>query len=313
MEILDYLLNNWKKNFSGGNPVVSNNELHYIAMKIKNQNNIAQSKKKMVDKFPFYGPDNNTSHVRYDSNVCEDEKVSGLCEYLEWLYNHIIAHIQSLFGSLYDGDLMKIDVILSKDKPKNIVENDVAMWLKKQFDLFGEGLTVDKIREIINSRFIELMVCGKFVCGNRNKDERPYIVIYYRNTNITNINQFDTYLADISKTFAHEYFHFYHYLFAGNIYKPNMAWGELAVTESLADIFAYDFLMTYHRFINKKMRDVAIKRYKFWDKYFGSSIAYAEAIRYIMKKYIDIDYSKMLAVFKLSKSSMLDAFMELTK
>ena len=305
MKMLDEIISNWDNRITGGQPKLSNRELYDIAIQIKKLS--VSSKTNSVDKFPFYGPDQNTKHVRYADNVLENERVSGLCEYLEHLYDDVIDHVWRIFGCR--NEFGKIDVILSKEKPTSVIENDVASWLKKQFNVFGERLTVEQIQKIVDSRFISLNVLGRFVRGNHNTDERPYIVIYYTNTGIKRKNQLERYFAQISSTFAHEYFHYFHYSYASHLFKMNMAWGELAVTESLADVFAYDFLMRHHKFINKKMRDVAMDRYKFWVKYFGSSIAYAEALHFIIMPYKEADYPKMRNVFTLSRTSSLDAFM----
>ena len=325
-EILEYLLNNWNNGFTAGDPVISNSELHELAKqlfcmfckmnlnsKCPNKTNVSISRviresKPLVDEFPFYGYDEETIHIRYEDSIKDDERVEGLCRELEEWYSLVVRYFNELSLQLDLPDLRveKIPVILSQERPTHSYKNNVAKWIKKQVDLLGKDITEKQIKHILDREIQTLLVSGEFV----HNCEMPYIKIYYTNT--TEVD-FYKYIASLCMTLAHEYFHYYHYLLVGkNIYKNPMPNEDLAVTESLADIFAYDCVLR-NKHYNGKMEEVAYRRHDWWIKHFGSNIPYAEAIRYCVNFSFQVNYMKMLDVLTLSKSSMNDAYKRLKR
>ena len=325
-EILEYLLSNWRSSYSAGLPKVSNAKLYELAKqlfcmfckintngKCPNKTNISNSKivrvsTPLIDEFPFYGFDEETIHIRYEDDIKEDERVEGLCRNLEEWYSLVIRYLNELSFELDLPNLKieKIPVILSKARPTHSYRNNVAKWIKKQVDLRGKDITEKAIQHILDCEIQTLLVNGEFV----HNYEMPYIKIYYTNTTE---KDFYRYIASICMTLAHEYFHYYHYLLVGNnIYKNPMPKEDLAVTESLADIFAYDCLLRNKHF-NHMMEKVAFGRHSWWIEHFGSNIPYAEAIRYCFGFGYQVQYAKMFDVLMLSKNSMKDAYKRLMR
>lgn len=306
--ILLELINGWDNRVVGGNPKLTNQELYDIAIRLINYFklrvapviNIPVNKKVKVQ-FPFNESDHDAKHVRYERNVKDGEKVEGLCSYLEEYYDSIIEHIERLFNI---AELPKIDVVLSKACPSEIINNDVAEWLKNEFKIYGDNLSKDRINEIINNKDVELSILGKFI----ESKEKPYIVIYFRNM-IENDRH--KYFINILQILAHEYFHLFHYLYTKGKNSSKDKWIRLSVNESLADIFAFDYLH-YNSANDQLMINVANERYNFWIKFFGSKVPYAQALRYFINNQ-NINYKKIEEVLNMSAINMNDAYKILIK
>ena len=318
--ILDYLIHNWNNSYIAGEPVVSNFDLYKLARQLQcifckksktNKSSISRNVRindatLEDDNFPFYGPDEDGYWIRYNDDVEMNERVPGLCRFLESHYERIVAHARNLFNG---NEAQMIPVILSKEKPTDKIENDIVKWLKTLVNLYGRDLTEKQIQSVINNEIMIMPILGHFIYDDKDRfDGRPYIKIYYQNTDINNI---DEYFAEMVMVLAHEYFHYYHYEYVTKIKFKGTNYEDKHVKESLADFFAYHYLINSN-YSNGKFITIADKRYLFWENYFGSSVPYADALRYFISKN-NIDYPKVYKVFEKSRVSMKNAYKELAK
>lgn len=308
-QMILYIVDNWNNRIKSGSPILKNSELYDIALqlikhfnlKVKNKGKIvsnikkSNSSKKARPKFIFNENDCDGDLIFYERNVKENERVDGLCSFLECNYRSIIDH---LFKFVRIDHFPMVRVILSKKRPTHKIENNVAEWILNEVKHYGKNITEERINEIIDNKEVTLAVTGRFY-PNRGF---PYIVIYYRN--IIEKDRYK-YFVKVLATLAHEYFHYFHYLFTNrrNLAKKD-EWEYLSVNESLAEIFSYDYLTK--NFIQYAL-DVANDKYQYWKKYFGSKVPYAQALRYFDSNN-KINLQKVDEVLSRSRFDMYDAF-----
>jgi len=224
-------------------------------------------------KTPPMGFDGNCYYVSYAEDVEENERIPGLCEYLESEYKGILGFIGKELGKKL-GEHSRIPVILKKELPVDTYYNDddaIARMIKTKI-ANGNNITVAEIKDILNKREITNRVSGEYF-GYQNKE--PYIVIYYRNFNTTDL---DEYMARIAQTLAHEYMHHIHNLICRqNFFSQDLHTKD--IKEGIADFFAVMYSIYSHR--NDKKLDAAEDRYKSWLNNFGSNWPYANALYFL--------------------------------
>lgn len=309
-QMILYIVDNWDNRIKGGSPILKNSELYDIALqlikrfnlKVKNKGKIVSniqknnSSKKDRPKFTFDENDSDGDLIFYEENVKENERVEGLRSFLENNYTSIVDHHWFKFVRI--GHLPKVRVILSKKRPNHKIENNVAEWILNEVKHYGENLSGERINEIIDNKEVTLAVTGRFY-PNRGF---PYIVIYYRNIIEKDRNK---YFVKVLATLAHEYFHYFHYLFTNgrNLAKKD-EWEYLSVNESLAEIFSYYYLTNS---CIQYVLDVANDKYQYWKKYFGSKVPYAQTLRYFDSNN-KIILEKVDEVLSRSQFDMYNAF-----
>lgn len=311
LDILIEIVNNWNSRITAGDPKLSNKEIYDIALQLLKLFNIHKNKtgkglkKDTFYYFPFYGRDEDSFNVRYEEGIEIDKRVEGLSGRLDEFYGRVLKHIDTLFGRYTSPEeekkIRRIPIILSDKRPSEMVHHDVGKWLKKQFELYGNDLTEERINDIVNRKIENVPIAGEFVSNNGN----PYIMIYYTNINE---NDIQSYFAKAYLVLAHEYFHYFHYVFSQNFGKKSKE--AKIVKESLAEVFAYDCLMA-NRNYNIKIDQILNDRYYWWKRRIGSSCPYAYAFYYFNRS--NIVYFKVIDVLMLSKTNMNNAYLKIIK
>ena len=209
---------------------------------------------------------------------------------------------REVFTSIKNSDdlfynLPLIPDILSKKRPMNTVKHDVAEWIKNSVDKYGKDLSKERIQYILDHQIEEYPVLGRFIY----KTEKPYIEIYYTNTNIKDYREYIDYMCGI---LAHEYFHYYHYRFVANKTFSDTSWKAVVVKEALAEIFFYLCLEHYDA-STRKFKMIIDERFEAWELKYGSKWPYAYALDFFNPR---PDLKKINEVIKLSSYDMEAAY-----
>lgn len=300
-------------------------------------------------------PTSNHEIVFYDKSVPERNRIKGLIDYLEIEYLEFIRpffqdFIEDYYRCEKDSDLIQyenhrlplIPVLLSKRKPKG-----------KQY-FHGNDYLTRKIEEYIdntgrtnNNRHVELKtildkrswidtIFGEYhtngcpnwiksgcVFENESGPYKPYIVLYYTNTNCPNE---EDYKVAICNCLAHEYFHFIHHYLAKKTFKTRSKYGTM-IKESLADFASVLYtLKQYELKQNLEFYRFAESRYNTWEDRADTDWPYAKALQFykvnnrihpFSENYRDYEHwgsiTKAYKVLNASCSSMRCAYNELLR
>jgi len=325
----------------------------WVSSKMKGdtvRNNRSNSKYK-VKVFPVNVPDripdwleSNWGIIKYDPTVPENERIPGLTGFLGGEYDHIVS---SRGHYILDRDLPLfrnrdifpfIPVVLSNELPyKEYHESDEEIARR----IVNSNGSYDEVLNILRNKDWTDRILGEYhhsgCSGNLFPEcldavdqgfqfedgSRPYITIYYRNTDCPNTEE---YMMKLGNCLAHEYFHFLNDVFAQREFAKKSAHRK-AVIEALADFYAACYTMYEHgeyRYCRAAAK-VVEDRYNAWVKKFGTAWPYAYAYYFYLIGGRELcfnmnldDYrrfgsiGKFNEVFRASARSMNEAYQILT-
>ena len=216
-----------------------------------------------------------------------------LCEEYERLINTDDPDFLLSEGSFepHLKTLASIPVIVSPEKPTreySLTDRELAEKIMEDLKFSMGEDPVDVVEKRLKNRKREEPVLGTYhhegcpeivTVESEAADEikgGPYIKIYYYH--FTQEDEEELRVA-LSNCLAHEYFHYYHDLFAPNEFNKSGKGKKSRerVKEALADYFsvAYTLLLAKNR--KDQYFDFACRRFVQWEKRFGSDWPYAYA------------------------------------
>lgn len=250
---------------------------------------------------PRKGYDPDRDYIRYADDVNDEEKVPGLTGFLAEEYNQIFHALfdgfldpesvfsldvelpeedgTSLMDTILDYFPNFIPVILSKETPVDTYHNDekaIARMIKYQVEQAGNNITEEDILGIMKKKTMVCSRLGQFVYEDLLNDGHPYIIIYYRNVNCPDWEEYKALMANV---LAHEYMHYVHSLCSNYFEDPS--WKNRAVKEGLADFFSMVYLLIRG---TKERCALAEKKYCSWKENFRSNWPYANALWFFLIK-----------------------------
>lgn len=237
-------------------------------------------------KLPQTGVDENGYYIRYDDNVEDIEKVPGLCRYLESEYEMILAFVRKLIGDRV-CDYNRIPVVLSKELPTEqylLSSEEKAKMIDFKYRN-GYKPSIKEIEKIIDKDSITFSVFGRYFGFGADRNNDPYIVLYYKNFGTDDL---ELYKAKIAQTLAHEYMHHIHNLIAKDTFNGKGKYTE-AVEEAVADFFGVLYSVWSHK--NDEKIETARETYNTWVDYFGSNWPYANALWFLFDGDNFLDFS----------------------
>lgn len=279
--ILKKIVNNWNNNIRLLNSPFTNSDLYGLALKLLNLlppsssfSNISGvadiQNSKIYDS--YHEHDHDAHHVRYDSNVPEDERVEGLARSLEDAYEGIRSYARDItIGLFKEYRFEPIPVILKQGHPTHTYKTDNATIAKLILDLKLDNThyaLYENIISILNKEVVKLNVVGQY-CGRGDR----YIVLYYENTSAK--NRRDLFLQ-LKMTLAHEYMHYVHHKFVGDRMFFDKSANRDNVIEAIADFFSAMYMgcamldVDHNKFAQQSL--------DFWIEYYGFSIPYVHAL-----------------------------------
>lgn len=248
---------------------------------------------KPTTKFPFdepilpqTGADDNGYYIRYAEDIEDNEKIPGLCRYLEGEYEMILAFVRKLIGDRV-CDYNRIPVVLSKELPTEqylLSSEEKAKMIDFKYRN-GYKPSIKESEKIIDKDSITFPVFGRYFGFGADRNNDPYIVLYYKNFGTDDL---ELYKAKIAQTLAHEYMHHIHNLIAKDTFNGKGKYTE-AVEEAVADFFGVLYSIWSHK--NDKKIEVALDRYNTWVDYFGSNWPYANALWFLFDGDNLLDFS----------------------
>jgi len=273
-----------------------------------------------------FGDDVDGPNIRYADDVKPSERVPGLVAFLEEEYEKILNFTH---GTRLDilKNYHKIPVILSKKKPIEIYENDdatIEKLINRRHERHINEIPEEEIKDMWNLRKMVIPVWGNYF----SNDNDPYIEIYYTNISCRDL---DDYSAKISSCLAHVFFY---YLMDIDVVGKNCLTADKKtidiIDSSLASFFSVLYL-TNRRYggdpnVESAKISYAEEMYDSWDRLFGSSWPYANALWFYFIGFnwlpFEDDYNRYLvtgsfdkfkAVMDITSTPIKDAYEEAYK
>ena len=235
--------------------------------------------------------------VLYEKGIPEDEKIPGLRSFIESRMEGIFWDVKRLFRESFNERYSRyIPIILSNKYPTKTYEEDdeaLAQRIIQRVQSGDESHLTEDIVRIMNSRSFSCRVTGEYfskgfsmekvedqdpseMCYADCYEGRQYVVIYYRNFCINNVEE---YCDAIRQTLAHEYAHYFHHLAAPETFSGRNKIAT-AVKEAVADYCSVLELLEIGTifFDPNRKNKCAIERFNSWKERFGSAWPYANAL-----------------------------------
>lgn len=271
----------------------------------------------------LFGKDHENAYIKYRKDIRDDEKIIGLCSSLLEEYYVLNEYIYSdeFKGVLDIYEDKLIPIYLSKEKPKekyHISNDELSAMIIRKFEQYGDNLKEIDVSRIIKHRNFTNVVTGRYFSFCYDKDNGPYIELYYLNFDVDN---YEEYFLELVMTLAHEYLHYVHDVHAHKLFCGSSSFTEDAIKEGLADFFSVIYMV--HK-DDKIAESIASSRVEKWMTYFGSRWPYAEALWFF---YLDSWYyyrdnydqylgdggfiDKFVSVFQDSESDVFKAYKNL--
>lgn len=226
---------------------------------------------------PLQGPDAEVDTVRYTPDVLPEAQIPDLCMLLEREYGRIEDLALTVLGKVFGQRPPRIRVFLSPKRPEKKYRNGDDFVAKKISAFVKERgrITEDEVRGFLGYTD---RIGGQFVLPTDRNGEEPYIVLYYRQFETADREEYD---AMITQTLAHEYLHYLEYEYCTRFCRKPFR--DPFVSEALADGFGVLSSLARSRGAGDFDRKVAERRYDLWVERFDSAWPYANALRFFSR------------------------------
>ena len=248
---------------------------------------------------PEKGADLPANNVRYADDVGLDERVPGLCQFLEYEYDCIIDFLLTyIVRDVIDFDNLenmtfndlKIRVILSKETPlmEPIITTPEyrARRIESEINKKKGTLSYNRILEIEKETIVD-RVTGRYYPSKYGTSKvQGHIEIYYKNFTADSLEE---YFAEAAMVLAHEFMHYVHHCLLGDSEFYSNGKHVKRVKEAVADFFG--MLYSLHSPMLERF-DLAHKRYGLWEERASLDWPYRYALYFFISNGREYDFAK---------------------
>ncbi len=179
----------------------------------------------------------------------------------------------------------RIPVILSpKIKKKTYKANEVE--IAKQICELAQKKHGDIHEQEILAILKKLKSVTSTILGEFIKAEEPYIILYYK---AIGGKTSEEKIAGLAKTLAHEYLHYMEYRYC--LSKGVVSSENKKLSEAMADFFGVLHILKCKYYAAREKETVAEDRYDDWNRKFGTSWPYADALHFYTVDGIGMGFS----------------------